>query len=868
MPAKIGSDKPSEFRGYDFPRENTNNIALFAKLIENSHDGVTLLDRYFRVVYRSRSAERINGWTNKDRGTYEMADLIHPDDKNCAIKTLEDLLNLPGKSIACSFRSRHADGHYMWLECTFTNHLDDPDIAAIVCNFRDITQKKHDEEKLVENALFIKTITDNVPAMIAYWSAGLRCLFANKPYLDWFEKEPDEMIGISKKALMEGREYLECATYIHEVLEGRPQSFERTFVKDNGQKIDTHTRYLPDWDGKEVKGFYSLIYDISEVKLAQQEIKQKTELVEDILDNIAEGFVALDRERRYTYANRHVGQMTGRKPQDLIGKKVWEIFPEAVGSQTYQAIETAFKENKYVFYEDYYEPLGLWQENRVYPTSNGVSMFVRDITEKKELQRLLNEANSLARIGGWEVDLEKKTVYWSEITQNIHKVENDYHPGIDEMIGFYKEGDSRRALIEAMESATKYGTPADIELQLVTAKRNTIWVRVIMRAGFKDNKCTRLYGSIQDVDARKKAEIASVNALRERNTILESIGDAFFAVDNNWVVTYWNNMAEKVLHVPKGKILNHNLWEVFADSVDSESYKRYHEAMRTGEATHFEDYYPTLNRWYEISGYPTDNGLSVYFKDITDRKLWETQLKELNQNLQKHAKELAISNAELEQFAYVASHDLQEPLRMVTSFLTQLEKKYSDVVDDKGRQYIHFAVDGAKRMRQIILDLLDFSRVGRTENDLEDIDLNKVVNEVCGLYHRQIEELGATVEYLDLPGLTSYKTPIRQVFQNLIGNSLKYHSEGRRPRIQITSKETESMIEIAVKDNGIGIAEEYFEKIFIIFQRLHNREEYSGTGMGLAIAKKIVENMGGKIWVNSKEGEGTTFHFTLQKSIK
>jgi PAS domain S-box-containing protein len=495
-------------------------------------------------------------------------------------------------------------------------------------------------------------------------------------------------------------------------------------------------------------------------------------------------------------------------------------------------------------------------------------MFVRDITEKKELQRLLNEANSLARIGGWEIDLEKKTVYWSEITQNIHKVAADYQPDVDEMLGFYKEGESRQAMVAAMESAAQYGTPADIVLQIVTARGNTIWVRVIMRAGFKAGKCTRLYGSIQDIDSRRKAEIASVNALQERNTILESIADAFFAVDDNWVVTYWNNMAEKVLHVPKDKILNHNLWEIFADATDTESYKRYHEAMRTGEATHFEDYYPTLNRWYEISGYPADNGLSVYFKDITDRKLWETQLKELNKNLQKNAKELAISNAELEQFAYVASHDLQEPLRMVTSFLTQLEKKYSDVVDDKGRQYIYFAVDGAKRMRQIILDLLDFSRVGRTENDLEEIDLNKVVNEICGLYHRQIEELEGTVEYHDLPRLTSYKTPIRQIFQNLIGNSLKYHSRDRVPRIEITSNETDSMIEIAVKDNGIGIAEEYFEKIFIIFQRLHNREEYSGTGMGLAIAKKIIENMGGKIWVESKEGEGTTFYFTLQKNMK
>jgi PAS domain S-box-containing protein len=201
------------------------------------------------------------------------------------------------------------------------------------------------------------------------------------------------------------------------------------------------------------------------------EIKQKNEQIEDILDNIAEGFVALDHERCYTYANKHIGQMLGCEPRELIGKKVWEMFPDAVGSPSYWAIETAFNENRYVFNEDYYEPLGLWHENRIYPTSSGISMFVRDITEKKELQRLLNEANSLARIGGWEIDLVKKTVYWSEITQNIHKVETDYHPGIEEMIGFYKAGESRQAIVEAMESATKYGTPADIELQLVTAKR-------------------------------------------------------------------------------------------------------------------------------------------------------------------------------------------------------------------------------------------------------------------------------------------------------------------------------------------------------------------------------------------------------------
>ncbi|MEO6148745.1 MAG: PAS domain S-box protein, partial [Mucilaginibacter sp.] len=153
-----------------------------------------------------------------------------------------------------------------------------------------------------------------------------------------------------------------------------------------------------------------------------------------------------------------------------------------------------------------------------------------------------------------------------------------------------------------------------------TAKGNEKWIRVIGEAEFVDGKCARVYGSVQDIDSRKTAEIAAKKLLEERNIILESIGDAFFATDKNWTVTYWNKTAEKVLYRLKEEVVNHNLWEVFADSVNSTSYKKYHEAVDTNQAVHFEDHYAPLGKWYEISAYPSDNGLSVYFKDITERK--------------------------------------------------------------------------------------------------------------------------------------------------------------------------------------------------------------------------------------------------------
>jgi light-regulated signal transduction histidine kinase (bacteriophytochrome) len=155
--------------------------------------------------------------------------------------------------------------------------------------------------------------------------------------------------------------------------------------------------------------------------------------------------------------------------------------------------------------------------------------------------------------------------------------------------------------------------------------------------------------------------------------------------------------------------------------------------------------------------------------------------------------------------------------------------------------------------------------VGRTEEDLEEVNFNKLVEEILTLYRRQTEELNASFNFENLPTFQTFKTPVRQIFQNLIGNSLKYHKANEAPVISITCKETKTHFQFSIEDNGIGIAPEYFDKIFIIFQRLHNKDEYSGTGMGLAIAKKIIENLGGKIWIESREGKGSTFYFTLLK---
>ena len=254
-------------------------------------------------------------------------------------------------------------------------------------------------------------------------------------------------------------------------------------------------------------------------------------------------------------------------------------------------------------------------------------------------------------------------------------------------------------------------------------------------------------------------------------------------------------------------------------------------------------------------------------QDVTHRLQNEKILKELNGSLNKRAIDLARSNEELEQFAYITSHDLQEPLRMISSFLNQIQKKYDPLLDETGRLYIRFAVDGAVRMRRIILDLLEYSRVGRQLYQYENINTTDLLNEVVSIYTSIIEEKKLVVTFKEIPEIFAARSPIHQLFQNLISNAIKYQHPNSTTKINITCIESNENWLFAVEDNGIGIDPEYFKKIFVIFQRLHNKDEYSGTGIGLAICKKIIDNHNGKIWVESVYGKGSTFYFTIPKLI-
>ena len=233
------------------------------------------------------------------------------------------------------------------------------------------------------------------------------------------------------------------------------------------------------------------------------------------------------------------------------------------------------------------------------------------------------------------------------------------------------------------------------------------------------------------------------------------------------------------------------------------------------------------------------------------------------ETLHRTVDELRLSNDDLSQFAYVASHDLQEPLRMISGFLRLLEERYAAQLDDKAREYIGFAVEGSHRMSRLIADVLAYSRVERKGEKLSPMPAGQALLAALNNLRGGIEEAGAEVTQDDLPTVLGDARQLTQLFQNLIGNALKFRSPSRPCKIHVSARREDGQCIFSVRDNGIGIPQDQFDRIFVIFQRLHTREKYPGTGIGLAICKKIVERHGGTLWVESKIGEGSLFRFTL-----
>lgn len=517
-----------------------------------------------------------------------------------------------------------------------------------------------------------------------------------------------------------------------------------------------------------------------------------------------------------------------------------------------------------------------WSEIRLKAIFNekqkniGISLIVHDIDSKRSLEQLLTATNSLAKVGGWEYDLQTDRLFWSETTKEIHEVEADYVPNTTEGIKFYLEGKDRDRIAEVFGKMIETGIAFEEELRIITAKNNIRWVRSKAYPIMVEGVCKKIYGSFQDIDDLKRKELDLIKSEKRFKNMFRYSANGMARIDVNGRFLETNKSYHELVGYNSEELEKLKV----VDLTHKEDIPRDKELFARLEDGEIESFITDKRLFHKsgkmkwanvtVSRITNDDNFTDYFlaqlTDITERKDSEIKLIE-QQN------ELIEKNKELNQYAYITSHDLQEPVRTISSFSDLLNQQYADTIDDTGKKYLRFINEASLRLKDQIKGLLDYSRLGKKDKVPNLTDVNNVVKNVIQDLNTLITEKNATINSENLPSIHIYETEFMLLIQNLISNAIKFQKEDTLPLINLSAEEKDHEWKFCVSDNGIGMEERFFSKVFLIFQRLHGRKEYEGSGIGLAHCKKIIELHKGKIWVESKLGEGSQFYFTINKGL-
>jgi PAS domain S-box-containing protein len=610
--------------------------------------------------------------------------------------------------------------------------------------------------------------------------------------------------------------------------------------------------------------------------LAESEEKFKR-LVEDMNDGY---FVVQDSV--VVFANARGAEMLGYTVEEVLGRSVTDF----VGADAIEIMSDWHK--KRLHGEDapqQYEVMLAKKDGTQrmielgarlidYAGRPAVSVVTRDVTERKEMEKALRESEEKFRnVLENSVDM----IYRLNLQTGCY----DYvSPSSEKVLGLKPEEFTALRiddLVSAVHPDDVEGLRENINNFIFSAGRkcSSADYRVKHRElGYRwvnDNRSlvngdgdlpVAIVGVLRDVTERKEMEDALRQSEQHYSALVESLTDAVFKFKGR-TITWCNDRVEKIYGYTRDELLGKEAAFLLPEGENLKEFMAKIAASIT-EQGHFQSTGRVRTKnggfvdvEYVISKVKGDKSLELVAvaRDITERRKAE-------EKLQQAMAELARSNKDLEQFAYVASHDLQEPLRMVASFTQLLARRYQGKLDADADEFIRYIVDGAARMQQLINDLLSYSRVGTRGKPFEDTDCEAALWKATSNLGAAIVETGATVTHDPLPAVKADSAQIVQLFQNLIGNAIKFHSQ-EQPRVHVGASRTGVEWIFSVRDNGIGIDPQYFDRIFAVFQRLHSREEYPGTGIGLAICKKIVERHGGRIWVESEPGKGSTFYFTI-----
>ncbi|WP_254763517.1 PAS domain S-box protein [Natrinema marinum] len=636
---------------------------------------------------------------------------------------------------------------------------------------------------------------------------------------------------------------------------GEPVTNEELAVEDaDGERRWFSITAVPvfDPDGS-LERVVSAAEDVTALKEQERRLERRkheleTELSE-ILGRVSDAFYALDDEWRFTHVNDRAAELLGHDPEELVGENIWARFPSGTRSDLRERYREAMATQRPLSWERYSESLGIWMEIQAYPSETGLSVYFRDITDRKRRERQLEQYERI-------IETVEDGIYVLEEDGRFVTVNDAY---VD-LTGYDRDEllESHASLVvdeQVMELARRVAADesdaSTIEAELETSGGDRVPVEATVTSTASTDTGRQRIGVVRDITDRKERQRKLEESEQRYRTLAENFPNGVVALfDDSLRYTAAGGQLLGDLGIDRATTIGQTIYERYPDELVAEIEPHFRAALDGDERTFDVSYYGRELRAHTLpvrTGDVVTAGMLV-IQDITERREYQRKLE--------------ASNERLEQFAYAASHDLQEPLRMVTSYLRLLEDRYADALDGDGEEFIAHAVDGAERMREMIDGLLEYSRVETRGDPLEPVDLEAVLEDVREDLQVRIEERDADISVEPLPCVEGDESQLRQVFQNLLSNALEYSGD-EPPRVRVSAERTDGAWEVAVADEGIGIDPDDQERIFRVFQRLHAPEKHAGTGIGLALCKRIVERHGGEIRVDSTPGEGATFSVTL-----
>jgi PAS domain S-box-containing protein len=621
-----------------------------------------------------------------------------------------------------------------------------------------------------------------------------------------------------------------------------------------------------------VQGVFAAARDVTERKRAEEERRAASLYTRSLIEASLDPLVTISPEGKITDVNAATEAVTGHDGRDLIGSDFSDYFtePEQAREGYRQVLANGLVRDYPLTIRDASgHTTDVLYNASLYRDETGVVQGVfaaaRDVTARRRAERSMVELAAIVESSNDAI-----------IGMGLDGTITSWNSGATGMFG-YPADEMLGQSIQRLLPPDREQEEAHIQEQIlrgdsvrhfdtVRAARGGQLIDVSVTASpIRDASGTTVGTSkiLRDMTERKKSEEALVKSEARYRTLVESLPQKICLKDSDSVWVSINESFARDLKIRPEEVVGKTDYDFFPRELAEKYRADDARIMRTGIIEDLDEEYVENGQRRFVQTVKTPvrdkqgntSGILVTFWDITERKLAEQRLKTMA--------DLERSNKDLEQFAYVASHDLQEPLRMVSSYTQLLGERYRDKLDADANDFIGFAVDGANRMQRLISDLLTYSRVGTRAKPLEAVDSHAALGRAVANLRASIDECGALVTNDDLPAVLADEGQLVQLFQNLLANGIQFRREAQPPRVHVSAVMESGEWVFSVKDNGIGIPAEFRSRLFVIFQRFHKRDQYPGTGIGLAICKRIIERHGGRIWVESEEGSGSTFRFTL-----